>query len=132
MYGAKASSSGTESTNADEVPCVVLKETADELCVRPVCSQCSNVLVAGGLSVGMSRSIINTANDVPSSLLCVAIVGAVCVANRSLVTTHSPVFDPMLGLTIFRDHRTIQRRDISKRDQKTRLASRFEPGGCRG
>lgn len=37
----------------------------------------------------MSRSIIKTANDVPSSLACVAILGATCVTN-SLFSHDSP------------------------------------------
>jgi hypothetical protein len=33
--------------------------------VRPVCIQCRRVLVSGGLLVGISRSIIMTAYEVP-------------------------------------------------------------------
>lgn len=59
------------------LPAVVFIVVAVVLCVNPVCIQWSRVLVAGGLFVGISRSIINTANDVPVNLDSVPTLGAV-------------------------------------------------------
>lgn len=78
MYSARADwESDVWNMNAVVVPVVVLMVVAESPCVRPVCIQCNSVPVSGGVSVGISRSIITTANDVPSNLLCVPMTGAV-------------------------------------------------------
>jgi hypothetical protein len=53
------------------VPFRPLIEVAVVLGTKPLCIQWRRVLVAGGLLVGMSRSIMITVKDVPVNLLTV-------------------------------------------------------------
>lgn len=65
------------------VPESVLTDTGTVSCTYPICSQWRRVFVAGGLSVGISRSTINTANEDPSNLDCVPTLGTLWVSSLS-------------------------------------------------
>ncbi len=68
--------------NARIVPEVVLSWVWVVEGVRPVCIQWRRVLVCGGLLVGMSRSIMITAYEVPLSRVRVPMRGSVAVTGE--------------------------------------------------
>lgn len=78
-YVAKAAVWPVCRANAFALPELELRAVAAVAGVRSVCIQCSSVLVCGGLLVGMSRSIISTAYDVPFKRCVVASLGSLAV-----------------------------------------------------
>lgn len=65
-------------------PVVEVIDVADVAGVSPVCSQWSSVDVAGGLLVGMSRSTMMSAYELPGSWSAVPTVGCFAVAVLSI------------------------------------------------